>query len=241
MVCSGRVELPRPRGHCVLSAACLPSSITSTRFAWSTGESNPRSAGLQSEPVHPARTPRESQRGGSNSLRALTRRAHHPSCCAGMEPTPRLELGSPVYKTGAQPVVLRRRAVRGGNRTRTPRRAPAPQAGASTCSATRTCVAGSGGFEPPPSEFRARSPAELDELPKAAGARGGRRPHRQRASDAHDGVAGSIRDRMPASAGVRSPLRWLQPSQAATVLSQVFRPPRERGRTWSTVVACPPQ
>src|SRR5262245_1853490 len=27
----------------------------------------------------------ESRRGGSNSLRALTRRVHHPSCCTGIE------------------------------------------------------------------------------------------------------------------------------------------------------------
>ena len=42
---------------------------------------------------------------------------------------------------------------------------------------------------------------------------------------------------MPASMGVRSPLRWLQPSQAATVFVQEFRPPRDVGMMWSTVVA----
>ena len=44
-----------------------------------------------------------------------------------------------------------------------------------------------------------------------------------------------------ASAGVRSPLRWLQSPHAATVFSQEFLPPREHGVTWSTVVAVPPQ
>ena len=73
------------------------------------------------------------------------------------------------------------------------------------------------------------------------GAAGGHWPTggtgQRRASDAHDGVVAADRMTIPASAGVRSPLRWLQPSQAAIVLSQVFRPPRERGRMWSTVVA----
>lgn len=58
---------------------------------------------------------------------------------------------------------------------------------------------------------------------------------------AQAGVRGTTRSRMPASSGVRSPLRWLQPPQAATVLRQVFRPPRERGRMWSTVLAGSPQ
>jgi hypothetical protein len=40
---------------------------------------------------------------------------------------------------------------------------------------------------------------------------------------------------------VRSPLRWLQPSQAATVFVHEFRPPREVGMMWSTVVAVPEQ
>jgi hypothetical protein len=55
------------------------------------------------------------------------------------------------------------------------------------------------------------------------------------------GAAGVIRSGIRASTGVRSPLRWLQPPQAATVLVQEFRPPRERGRMWSVVVAWPPQ
>src|SRR6266516_7679599 len=50
------------------------------------------------------------------------------------------------------------------------------------------------------------------------------------ASAAHDGAVGCDRSTMPASAGVRSPLALLQPRQAATVLVQVFLPPRERGR-----------
>ncbi len=56
-------------------------------------------------------------------------------------------------------------------------------------------------------------------------------------SDAHDGAVGLTRSTIPASAGVRSPLRWLHRPQAATVFFQVFRPPRERGKMWSTVVA----
>jgi len=59
----------------------------------------------------------------------------------------------------------------------------------------------------------------------------------RRVTDVQVGTVGSIRRTMPASAGVRLSLRWLQPSQAATVLSQVLRPPREVGSTWSTVVA----
>ena len=59
----------------------------------------------------------------------------------------------------------------------------------------------------------------------------------RRASAAQVGAVGLTSSRIPASAGVRSPLRWLHGSHAATVLDQVFRPPRARGRTWSTVVA----
>ena len=46
---------------------------------------------------------------------------------------------------------------------------------------------------------------------------------------------------MPASAGVRSALRWLQRRHAATALSHVSMPPRLRGMMWSTVSAWPPQ
>ena len=65
--------------------------------------------------------------------------------------------------------------------------------------------------------------------------------HQRRPSTAHVGATGSIRNLIPASAGVWSPLRWLQPPHAATVLAKVFFPPRERGVTWSIVEACPPQ
>lgn len=51
----------------------------------------------------------------------------------------------------------------------------------------------------------------------------------QRTSVAQEGAAGVIRSGIRASTGVRPPLRWLQPPQAATVFSQVFVPPRERG------------
>ena len=46
---------------------------------------------------------------------------------------------------------------------------------------------------------------------------------------------------MPASAGVRFALRLLQRRQAATVLCQVFPPPRDCGTRWSTVSAVPPR
>jgi hypothetical protein len=63
----------------------------------------------------------------------------------------------------------------------------------------------------------------------------------RRDSAAQVGTVGAVRRGMRASDGVRSPLRWLQPPQAATVLSQVLAPPRERGSTWSMVEAVRPQ
>jgi hypothetical protein len=51
----------------------------------------------------------------------------------------------------------------------------------------------------------------------------------QRTSVDQEGAAGVICSGIHASSGVRSPLRWLQPPQAATVFSQVFLLPRERG------------
>ena len=48
-----------------------------------------------------------------------------------------------------------------------------------------------------------------------------------------------IRSRISASSGVLSPLRWLHGAHAATVFNQMFLPPRERGCTWSIVVAEP--
>ena len=62
-------------------------------------------------------------------------------------------------------------------------------------------------------------------------------PHQRVTRAAHVGACGVVRSGIRASAGVRSPLRWLQPPQAATVFSQVFLPPRARGTMWSTVVA----
>ena len=44
---------------------------------------------------------------------------------------------------------------------------------------------------------------------------------------------------MPASRGVRPPLVRLQRAQAVTMFSQVVRPPRERGITWSKVRSSP--
>src|SRR4051794_8584673 len=61
------------------------------------------------------------------------------------------------------------------------------------------------------------------------------------ASLARVGAYGVTRSRIPASAGVRLALRWLQPAHAATVLSQLDPPPRLCGSTWSTVVPCRPQ
>ena len=49
-----------------------------------------------------------------------------------------------------------------------------------------------------------------------------RRPRQRVARAAHVGACGVVRSGIRASAGVRSPLRWLQPPQAATVFSQVF-------------------
>src|SRR5690606_8597048 len=68
-----------------------------------------------------------------------------------------------------------------------------------------------------------------------------RRANRRLAIAAQVGATGRVRNRIPASAGVRSPLRWLQRWQAATVLVQVFPPPRARGTMWSTLVAGAPQ
>ena len=45
---------------------------------------------------------------------------------------------------------------------------------------------------------------------------------------------------MPACSGVRSALRALHGSQAATQLVQIDAPPRERGTTWSTVICAQP-
>src|SRR5271163_1060721 len=43
---------------------------------------------------------------------------------------------------------------------------------------------------------------------------------------------------MPLSCGRRLPFRRLQVEQAVTTLSQVVRPPRDRGMTWSKVSSC---
>src|ERR1700722_10759694 len=43
---------------------------------------------------------------------------------------------------------------------------------------------------------------------------------------------------MPLSCGRRLPFRRLQSEQAGTTLTQVVRPPRERGMTWSKVSSC---
>ena len=78
--------------------------------------------------------------------------------------------------------------------------------------------------------------------------RRGRPPTRDRAESAPRttqaaprGAYGFTRRDQPFSSGVRSPLALLHRTQQATRFSQVSRPPRLRGRTWSTVVAWPPQ
>lgn len=55
------------------------------------------------------------------------------------------------------------------------------------------------------------------------------------------GTYGSTSSRMRASCGVRSALRRLHFSQAATVFSHDHGPPRLAGSTWSIVVALAPQ
>lgn len=62
-----------------------------------------------------------------------------------------------------------------------------------------------------------------------------------RFSPAQVGARGLNCRTMPASCGVRSPLRWLHGSHEATVLVQVFLPPLEVGTMWSTVTPRPPQ
>ena len=61
------------------------------------------------------------------------------------------------------------------------------------------------------------------------------------ANCARVGTNGSTRNRIPASAGVRSALRWLHGEHAATVFCHDHAPPRLAGSTWSTVVARSPQ
>ncbi len=49
------------------------------------------------------------------------------------------------------------------------------------------------------------------------------------------GLRGTARSRIPASSGVRLPLRLLHGMQAVTKFSQESVPPRDRGMTWSMV------
>src|SRR5690349_7204905 len=60
---------------------------------------------------------------------------------------------------------------------------------------------------------------------------------RAKCSSTRVGTYGCQRSAIPASSGVRSPLRALHGSQAATALAHDVAPPRDRGRTWSIVVA----
>ena len=59
----------------------------------------------------------------------------------------------------------------------------------------------------------------------------------QLTSSARVGAHGCQRRGMPASAGVRLPLRSLQEAWAATAFSQSVLPPRDLGWTWSIVSA----
>jgi hypothetical protein len=156
----------------------------------------------------------------------------------------------PAYEAGAHPAVLRR-----PNKTDVPpTRFERALAGLSTRRLYQLGYEDAlrRGFEPRSTASRARRPAvrrpengpagPVDPpagrpAPTCLGAGSVQR----RVTDAHVGTVGSIRRTMPASAGVRLSLRWLQPSQAATVLSQVLRPPRDVGTRWSTVVAVRPQ
>jgi hypothetical protein len=61
------------------------------------------------------------------------------------------------------------------------------------------------------------------------------------ATTIHPGAYGFTRSGIRASADVRSRLPLLHRPHAVTVLVHSFPPPRERGGTWSTVVAGPPQ
>src|SRR6478609_11202603 len=55
------------------------------------------------------------------------------------------------------------------------------------------------------------------------------------------GARGTNGSSQPISCRSRSALRWLQRTHAATTFVHSCRPPRERGCTWSTVSAPPPQ
>lgn len=143
------------------------------------------------------------------------------------------------YEGDALPDELRRRGADGGSRTRSLPITSRPHG--HPCYAGK---AGSPGFEP----GRAASEATmlpLHQLPWWGGPGDPGKPagpppfqHSQRTpSAAHDGTPGSVYSRIPASAGVRSPLRWLHGSHAATVFFHVSFPPRLRGRMWSTVLA----
>jgi hypothetical protein len=55
------------------------------------------------------------------------------------------------------------------------------------------------------------------------------------------GWNGAARNDIDASPGVREALRWLHGRQHATVLVHEVSPPRERGTTWSMVLARRPQ
>jgi len=60
---------------------------------------------------------------------------------------------------------------------------------------------------------------------------------RQSANSAREGIHGCHSSGIPASSGVRQPFFSLQDAWAATAFSHSPRPPRDRGTTWSIVVA----
>ena len=59
----------------------------------------------------------------------------------------------------------------------------------------------------------------------------------QSAISAREGIHGCHNSGIPASSGVREPFFSLQEAWAATAFSHSPRPPRDRGTTWSMVVA----
>lgn len=215
----------------VLVLSQPPPTVGLPGHEWSVGESNPADPACKAR-LHTSAHPSE----------PVTRIERAPSCVRSRRTTfsaspawsrrPGSNRLPPGYKPGAPP--------RGASSAWCPRRdsnahCRPPHDRASCQIGLRGHRAGSGGFEPPVSWFRARRVAGLHQLPSRPAEV--RRPVQRWASDAHDGAVGLTRSTMPASAGVRSPLRWLHGPHAATVFFHVFLPPCDRGTMWSTVVA----
>lgn len=97
----------------------------------------PRGPSLQGKAAHQCPPLGASGRARTGDLR-LTRAAHHPSCCAGIraggESRTRSSRLTRATRHRGSPAWCPRRE----SNPHAPHKAPAPQAGASTCSATRT-------------------------------------------------------------------------------------------------------